>query len=403
MKILLIDDDYAKVEALSAVIVETGIGNVEITHESTAHAGRVKIQSTQFDLLIVDVNLPPVAGSAPEPDGGIRLFELITQDVQSNLPVDVLFVTALAELVDHSRLRVERLGGALCTFGLESSGWKNIVAGRIRYAAQKKAREMSISADVVIITALGYPEIDAVLNLPYHWTGFKLKGDPTSYHRGSFVANGNEIVVIAASALRKGMASSASLATKMALKFSPRIVGMTGICAGVADKTSLGDVVIGDPTWDWGSGKHGVDDEGLDIFRQAPVQKTLNTHLANLAAEISDCEIFKANLRKSWMGPVPKNIFKAHVGPMASGSSVVADNSTPALIASQNKDLIAIEMEAFAVMTACDSVSTHPPLSVAIKSVCDFANPSKSDDWQLYASYTSARFADELFRRYFSS
>lgn len=60
-------------------------------------------------------------------------------------------------------------------------------------------------------------------------------------------------------------------------------------------------------------------------------------------------------------------------------------------------------MEAFAVMVAAEYASESQLKSIAIKSVCDYADKDKQDGWQSYAAYTSACFADELFRRHFST
>jgi len=48
-------------------------------------------------------------------------------------------------------------------------------------------------------------------------------------------------------------------------------------------------------------------------------------------------------------------------------------------------------MEAYAVHRACNDTIDPAPLFICAKSVCDFAT-GKSDEWQHYAAYTSARF-----------
>jgi len=83
---------------------------------------------------------------------------------------------------------------------------------------------------------------------------------------------------------------------------------------------------------------------------------------------------------------------------MASGASVVAAREFAASIAGQHKDLLAIEMEGYAVMAAAECATAPAPIAIVIKSVCDFADAKKTDDWQAYAAYTSAAFADRLFR-----
>ncbi|MFT4174003.1 MAG: hypothetical protein QM639_15665 [Rhodocyclaceae bacterium] len=84
---------------------------------------------------------------------------------------------------------------------------------------------------------------------------------------------------------------------------------------------------------------------------------------------------------------------------MASGASVIANENLASEISAQNKDLLAIEMEAYAVMAASEYLPFQGLKSIVIKSVCDHADHRKNNDWQRYASYTSACFAGLLFKR----
>ncbi len=43
----------------------------------------------------------------------------------------------------------------------------------------------------------------------------------------------------------------------------------------------------------------------------------------------------------------------------------------------------------------------NPPKCIVIKSVCDFADPLKDNEWQMYAAYTSAQFAFRYLRDFF--
>ena len=52
-----------------------------------------------------------------------------------------------------------------------------------------------------------------------------------------------------------GMASAASLTTRAILAMRPKLVAMTGICAGRTQKTSLGDIIIADQVYDYTAGK----------------------------------------------------------------------------------------------------------------------------------------------------
>ncbi len=52
----------------------------------------------------------------------------------------------------------------------------------------------------------------------------------------------------------------------------------------------------------------------------------------------------------------------------------------------------------YGVMSAVEYAKSPQPTAIIIKSVCDFADKNKNDDWQKYASYTSAAFANALFQ-----
>lgn len=399
MKLLIVDDSHVKVEKVAIAIQKAGIP-VLISHETNAMSARQRLRMEEFDLLLIDLQLPDVAGAIPNQAGGLNFFDITVNDPKAILPAEILFVTSEGGLEKNGRLEVERRGSALCVVSDGLCDWINILVGQLQFAAKRASRKI-LPADMVIITALG-SELDAVLALNFGWNSFRLSGDPTLYHRGEINTQQGKVYIVAASALRKGMAASAVVATKLVLKFKPKILAMTGICAGVKGKANLGDVIVGDPTWDWGSGKHAQTEEGSLIFRVSPKQSDLNVGIATRCDEIARCPQFKRHVRANWEGNVPPGTFNCHIGPMASGASVIANSSIAEEISNQNRDLIAIEMEAFAVMVAAEYATTNPLLSIAVKSVCDYADKDKRDDWQDYAAYTSAQFVAELARRHFS-
>jgi len=400
MKLLIVDDAYSKVEEIAALLKSESIEVEVLDHETNARSARKRLADTRYDLAIIDVNLPDLAGAPATDEGGFRLIQMMMLDRASLLPSDFLFATALDGIADEARAKAESLGIPLCLFSTATTAWRNVVAGKAKLAARRAAATKRTNADIAIVTALATPELEAVLGLPLAWKVEQFSGDPTVYHLGTLKVGDREISLVAASALRKGMAASAALATKIALLFRPRLMAMLGICAGVEGKVQLGDVVVGDPTWDWGSGKNALDAEGNPVFKLSPIQRPLKSELVNLCHQISNSADFKSRTRAAWSGSTPQGQFSVHMGPMASGASVIADSNTAVAIAAQNRDLISMDMEAFAVMTACEYAASDGLAGIAIKSVCDFANAEKGDDWQKYASYTSAAFAAEFFMRF---
>lgn len=398
MNILILDDSHEKVALIAKTIKSSGL-IANITHETNVTSARQRLRSNYFDLLLIDIQIPDTAGATLNRMGGLEFFDIATQDLKAKIPAEILFVTSEDSLVSEAQAEVERRGSSLCAISKAQVGWDQMLIGKIQIASKRAKRNIE-NADIAIITALE-SELDAVLSLDYKWDKFRIDSDPTLYYRGKFSSGGIERVVVAASAMRKGMAASAAVATKLVLKFRPKILAMTGICAGVRGKTNLGDVIVGSPTWDWGSGKHAEDKSGSPVFKLSPKQSDLSNGLSVLCSEVGRSQEFKSRVRAQWQKKFPEGIFNCHIGPMASGASVIANESIAKSIVEQNRDVIGIEMEAFAVMVAAEYATATPLIAIAIKSVCDFADSHKEDFWQEYAAYTSVLFADELFKLYF--
>jgi nucleoside phosphorylase len=306
-------------------------------------------------------------------------------DADAQLPADVLFLSGREELLEDASTKVAALGAMLYQYRDDLSLWKCALVGRAKYifARQQRNRHAHRTVDIAIVTALRTPELDAVLSLPYAWSLERLPGDPTPYYFGE-VDRGEDrapLKIVSTCAARKGMPSAGALAARVTTLYTPKYLVMTGICAGLANRTALGDIVVADPTWDCGSGKQVEDADGSLVFKAAPYQRPLDANLMHIASELAR----NATVAQS-------------IGPMACGASVVAAREFATSIAGQHKDLLAIEMEGYAVMAAAEYAAVPAPISIVIKSVCDFADAQKSDDWQAYAAYTSAAFADHLFR-----
>lgn len=388
IKVLLVDDEHEKTVAISTLLNSLQLG-IHVEHRSDAASARSLLQSEQFHLLLIDLNLPDSLHSAPSVDAGFALFDLLCLDSQVRLPSNILFVTAKDEGLSVARSKANERGVSLCFVQSVSDAWKSFLSGRLRLIAKQIIGTDSPEVEVVVVTAMRDPELKAVLNLPCGWSQRRLPGDPSTYHFGTLAAGKKVVRVAAVAAQGKGMAASAAVAAKAAVKLRPKYLVMLGICAGVRSKTNIGDVVIGSPTWDWGSGKHAQDESGSVVFRTGALQSSLEATVLEIARDVGEDKTIRTGIRAGWSGPVPAGEFSVHSGPMATGASVLAHSDMMEFISDQNRDVLAVEMEAYAVMAAAESCSCK---GLVIKSVCDFADATKSDDWQAYASYTSAAF-----------
>ena len=81
---------------------------------------------------------------------------------------------------------------------------------------------------------------------------------------------------------------------------------------------------------------------------------------------------------------------------MASGAAVLENRPLIQQITAHQRKVIGIEMETYGVFMACRCCSEPRPLAMSIKSICDFGDSNKTDNYQAYAAYTSAQYLYEF-------
>jgi nucleoside phosphorylase len=102
------------------------------------------------------------------------------------------------------------------------------------------------------------------------------------------------------------------------------------------------------------------------------------------------------DVRRFWYAQqlrVPRLI----LGILATGAAVVQNRDLVDEILSAFGKVVGLEMEAYAIFQAARLAQFPRSRVLAAKSVSDFTNKDKKDNWQQYAAFTSARFVYEFF------
>jgi nucleoside phosphorylase/CheY-like chemotaxis protein len=399
MKILMVDDDNTKIGRLVALLVdqlEIPRDDLHVAH--TVADARRELAAQEFDLLILDILLPTRPGDQLSSQGAVSLLEELSSRRTLRKPRYILGLTAYDEAILEVGAAFIRRTWTIIKFTFESEEWKQQIEACVKYirSIPENARKPNYETDLCIVTALVTPELDAVIRLPWRWQAPEPIDDITFVRTGEFESAGNKFNVIAAAPTKVGMVSAALLAAKLIIYARPRFVVMTGMCAGVKGKTNFGDVIISDPGWNWQSGKHFVTNSEQG-FAMSPDPLPLSHFVRSRAEQLrSDAELI-GKIRQRWPAGAPDTELRLRIGPMASGSPVVADFDIIQRIVVQNRNLLGVEMEAYGVLAAAAFASHPRPTAFACKAVCDFGDEEKSDHWQAYASYTSA----EIMRSFF--
>ena len=396
MRILIVDDSSDKISLIRGLIQGAG-GADSIVVAETGLAAREQLSSSQFDVLLVDIALPLRLGDTPDPKGGFNLLIELEKSTRLRKPANVIALTGYPELRAEFEQRFNDGMWAIDLCDPADSGWRDRLVAKLSYLRRSvmEASERRFDRDVCIITALKEPELDAVRRLPYGFGTAQAFDATTFRYSGTLTIGAREFSVDAVSAPRMGMVAAATLTSKIIYQLKPRIVIMVGICAGVRGETELGDVVVADPAWDWQMGKYTV-----ESFQMQPDQIGCPLEVSQRFSALKDARQEILRIMDAYSGDKPSSFSDVKIGPMASGSAVIASADQASSIVLQNRKLLAFDMEMYGVLSAVRDSAGPRPLAFGIKAVCDHADHYKNDKYQAYAAHMSAGITDLFLRRY---
>lgn len=397
MKVLVIDDESSKLKSIMKVIKNIeGIDvqkDVDITLQ--LNEAKQKLLETRYDLMILDLNMPEELGSDPDKDGGTNFIEEIIYIDTYKKPRDIIILTAYDELEQKVKSNEKLCGFYILKYSETSTEWSEHIKKRIEYILTCENNEESeeIRADVALITAVR-TESEAVKKVYKKLEKVNIKNDPTIYYK---IQAENNITIITAQQTEMGMASAATLSTKMIEHFKPKYLIMVGIAAGIGKDKNLGDIIIPSEVWNYSSGKYVESKNGQEAilsFLPDPVSIPLETTIREIVSQDFKERLFKI---KNEADGAPDNDLKVVIGPMACGAAVVANKDiVEELIKKHHRKTVGLDMESYGIFFAAKNAVVAGTIPICVKSICDFADVNKDDSAQKYAALTSTLFVKKL-------
>jgi nucleoside phosphorylase len=178
----------------------------------------------------------------------------------------------------------------------------------------------------------------------------------------------------------------------------PRYVILCGIAGGIPSgpNFALGDIIVADQIVLYEASKIRRKRfwPGHDIerrFSSFPAGAILLRTAKHLHVDMWPAVVMKQLQRERAGRSAPRVVF----APVASGEKVVADRSFLDPLTQAYPLLKGIEMEGGGVMSAAHNAG-YACESIVVKSVCDWADHHKNDDWHEAASYAAAAFVKHL-------
>lgn len=396
MKILIVDDSVNKIKNIYKVLISIdGIKETDIEHCNDIMSAKAKLRLQRFDLLILDLNMPEdITMDSSEQSGFSFIDDIISSSLYS-IPNDICILTEYSELKDEYKKRNFDYYFPIITYNETSQEWERRIKARANYILkyQRGFFKEKTNFDIAMITAVNV-ETAAVKKSFGNWEKITLPNDSTIYYKTSIIKENGEISIVLAEQSSMGMVAASALATKIIMQFNPKYLIMPGIAAGIGD-CNYGDIMFPKYVYDYSSGKYvksqNEEKQGMVEFEPDPKYCSLDQSIFEKSKQ--DFSDVLYNIKKEYEGTKPSDDLKLiPAGTIACGSAVVANSEiVDKLIKSHARKVTGLDMESYGVFLACECMnSICKPL--CIKSVCDFANSDKSDCYQKYAAYTSARF-----------
>jgi len=208
---------------------------------------------------------------------------------------------------------------------------------------------------------------------------------------------------------------AAGIATAQIIDWNPSLIILVGIMGGVkGDERHLGDLIVAEQIVGYEAGKitNAGAERDFKVFhsshalveatRHFPTEKWVSA--LTISRPVGSGGKFKSLMESVWRFFYPHPNRKdrqlapnIHWGVVASGEKVIADDKTLSELQKHWPKLVGIEMEGYGVAHAIYTAESRPEFFM-VKSICDWANLDKNDEWQAYAADVAAVFVVNLLR-----
>lgn len=401
IKILVLDDTEQKVSYIKSVIVDNcNIADENIDVATSINSGRKLLCEKDYDLLLLDLVLPLTDGEEPDRDEGPKFIDEIYTNEQINVPNQIIGLTQFDECYFDLKERFEDKVWSLLKYEQSKNDWRIKLQNKIIHLRKsKESLQNSIlnkdKYDIAIICAiqeeftqfkLAFDKID--------WSKINHPQIPFELYTGVIhTGYGNTLKIISGCVGRPGMSATSILSTTMFNLFKVDYLFMTGFCAGFkSEDVNFGDIVIADSIQDYSTGKLKDDETGnlklLKELQQIPANYELTSKINTFLSDEGNLAKINTSLRKTNLLNNRDNII-ALLAPTVCGPFVVTSETLMDNLKADSRKLKSLDMEGFGLYLTSHILNKK---CLWIKSIADFANSNKGDEYHKMCSYASAAF-----------
>lgn len=214
------------------------------------------------------------------------------------------------------------------------------------------------------------------------------EGRSELYYRGVVHTNRNGSYRIVVTMLHQlGNVEAAHSTANVIRDWKPRYLIVNGVAGGLSENDqSFGDIVVSRSILYYEQNSRSASQFDVEC-RRFEADRSLLSGVFQIAND-------------RWAPTLPDRpdqiessevSLQIHIGPIASGEKIIASNDGVQTLKKLDRKLIAVEMESAGVASAAFSAVKDVGF-ITIRSICDFADGGKNDNWQNYATHAAAAF-----------
>jgi nucleoside phosphorylase len=399
---LVVDDNGTRAQRAKVILVDAGLEPQNVILCGSITAATKQFLDRRIDLLVTDIAIPQLDDESAIPDGGQCLIRQLDELAPQVVPPR--WTVAITAYEESKRLTAAEFGTRLVSVlnaNATSNAWEDQLSHFCKRCIDSDKVDRSALADVCYLTALRSPELEALRSLPVEWGMKTVSPFFANQQSGQMQIQGKSIAVESFTYDRMGLVPISYLTAAVVATYRPRLLLLSGICGGIPDSVKLGDVVVAESCWNWQAGKL----KSNDRMKVDADSIQASASLVAIARHISDSNDVRLGLMsyaqqfKEHRDRIPV----IHVGPMASGSAVVADEDIKEEIVRQNRKVLALDMEGYGFYAASRFSSIGDTKLVCVKGVCDKADDEKADELQTMCALRSADVASQIVKTYMTA
>lgn len=401
VNILIVDDDNSRIREIFA---EIAVDGVDIDDATTKNEALRKMTAMQYDMAIIDIMLPNDAKTVSlSKDGGLDLITQIENTRKIKKPLNIIGLTSGDDVYSQYKSVFESKLIPLFLWTTCNTKCKEALKNKVDYLIKvNNQRPIDTKADIAIVTAVE-AEYNAAKAMYDGWQTVELPNDSTIYQITTVTINDSSKTIVLTMLPEMGMTAASCFATKLLQLFDPKQVYMIGICGGIKGEVNLTDIIVASASWDYGSGKikPRTPDKAYYELEPSPNQISIKASLVSEIRAYKDEILAEIISELSLLHPDNKIEPKVHLSPMPSGSAVICDKAVfSELIRPQHRKCVGLDMETYGVYFAATHCSKTPVDFLSIKSVSDFADIEKNDDYHSACCFISSRFLKKFIEKH---